>query len=29
MTDFDVSGVDMGDEGELLIKHPKTLEQTG
>jgi hypothetical protein len=29
MTDFDLSAVDALDEGELVIKHPKTLEPTG
>jgi hypothetical protein len=29
MTDFDLSEVDARDEGELVIKHPKTLEPTG
>jgi hypothetical protein len=29
MTDFDLSAVDAQDEGELVIKHPKTLEPTG
>jgi hypothetical protein len=29
MTDFDLSAVDAQDEGELNIKHPKTLEPTG
>jgi hypothetical protein len=28
MTDFDLSEVDAQDEGELVIKHPKTLEPT-
>jgi hypothetical protein len=27
--DFDLSAVDAQDEGELVIKHPKTLEPTG
>jgi len=29
MTDFDLSAVDARDEGDLVIKHPKTLEPTG
>jgi hypothetical protein len=29
MTDFDLSAVDARDEGQLVIKHPKTLEPTG
>jgi hypothetical protein len=29
MTDFDLSTADAQDEGELVIKHPKTLEPTG
>jgi hypothetical protein len=29
MTDIDLSDLDAGDEGELLIRHPKTLEPTG
>jgi hypothetical protein len=29
MNSFDLSAVDAQDEGELLIKHPKTLEPTG
>jgi hypothetical protein len=29
MDDFDLSAVDAQDEGELVIKHPKTLEPTG
>jgi hypothetical protein len=29
MTDFDLSEVDAQDEGQLIIKHPKTLEPTG
>ena len=29
MTDFDLSAVDAQDEGELVIRHPKTLALTG
>jgi hypothetical protein len=29
MTDIDLSDLDAGDEGELVIRHPKTLEPTG
>ena len=29
MTDFDLSAVDAQDEGELVIRHPKTLAPTG
>ena len=29
MTDFDLSAMDAQDEGELVIRHPKTLEPTG
>jgi hypothetical protein len=29
MTDFDLSDVDAQDEGELVIRHPKSLEPTG
>ena len=29
MTDFDLSAVDAQDEGELAIRHPKTLAPTG
>jgi len=29
MTDFDLSAVDAQDEGELVIRHPKTLQPTG
>jgi hypothetical protein len=29
MTNFDLSAVDALDEGELVIKHPRTLEPTG
>jgi hypothetical protein len=29
MTDFDLSAIDAQDEGELVIRHPKTLEPTG
>jgi hypothetical protein len=29
MTDFDLSAMDTQDEGELVIRHPKTLEPTG
>ena len=29
MTDFDLSAVDAEDEGELVIRHPKTLALTG
>ena len=29
MTDFDLSEVDPKDEGELVIRHPKTLAPTG
>jgi len=27
--DFDLSAVDAQDEGELVIRHPKTLAPTG
>jgi hypothetical protein len=29
MTDFDLSTMDAQDEGEFVIRHPKTLEPTG
>ena len=29
MTNFDLATMDAQDEGELVIKHPKTLEPTG
>lgn len=29
MTDLDLSTLDAQDEGELVIRHPKTLEPTG
>ena len=29
MTDFDLSAVDAQDEGELVIRHPKTLAPVG
>jgi hypothetical protein len=29
MIDFDLSAMDTQDEGELVIRHPKTLESTG
>jgi hypothetical protein len=29
MSEFDLSAMDAQDEGELVIRHPKTLEPTG
>jgi hypothetical protein len=29
MTDFDLSAIDAQDEGELVIRHPKTFAPTG